>query len=355
MFPDTVEIFGAFDTRSFFAPASTAIATISGDATVARVTLQTGKVLVYTGTDLTFSNGVPTGGTVTAVSVLTAGDVPLATLTLTQNPWNFADIITDIPYQTYLATPQQVVDTLDPTQATSASTIFGGNQDDFIASTGGADTIRGLGGDDTIGFAGAFFRAGGGRLTGDEGDDLYIIRDALVLLLDAAGGGNDTIRTSVSLDLSGGENPENDAGEFETIRVIGQAGLSITGTATDNRITGNIGADTLSGGDGADRIEGWRGADVLTGGTGTDTLIGGGDADRFVFATGFGADRVADFNANIDVIDLTGLDGVTSFQDLAANFMRQDGRNVVIDMGAGDVLTLSNVRLATLDAADFLI
>jgi Ca2+-binding RTX toxin-like protein len=602
MFPDIVEIFGAFDTRSFFAPASTAIATITGDATMARVTLQTGTVLVYTGTDLTFSSGVPTGGTVTAVSVLTADDVPLATLTLTHTPWNFADITTDIPYQNYLATRHGVLDTLSPALSNTASMIFGGNQDDEINLSGGADTARGLAGDDTFSFFGSFFDAGGvpsgvvldggagfdtlrvrnlafdadgtldvraatiqsierlsllggtlhisaaqigsgriaanseialtvgsqllidqvagrtldlsqfinigsppqfgdlvtirvigtdvadrqignalfndilegnagndrlsgrggfdtldggegddtlfagddaeislngnrdvlyggdgndriiggigdaflvggagndriiagvgassvfgdegddwltagtapggfggfgglsslyggagndtissgtggGGFSGDEGDDLYIIHDDLVFLFEAADGGNDTIRTGVSLDLSGGEFG-SDAGEFETIRIIGQAGLSITGTITDNRIVGNTGADTLNGGEGADRVEGGRGADVLTGGTGADTLIGGADADRFVFATGFGADRVADFMIDIDVIDLTGLDVVTSFADLVTNFLRQDGRNVVIDTGVGDVLTLADVRLAALDAADFLI
>jgi Ca2+-binding RTX toxin-like protein len=600
MFPDSVEIYGAFDMRLFFAPASTAIATISGDAAEARVTLQNGTVLVYAGTDLMFSDGVPTGGIVTAVSVLDTAGAPLALLTLTQNPWNFADITTAIPFQSYLANPQGVLDALDPAQGASASNIFGGNQGDFLVSTGGADTLRGVDGDDFFGIAGPFFQAGGqpaglviyggagfdtlqiasssqevdttldlrevtlqsierlfllggavhisadqlgtnrlarnaeiffqpgtqlvidqiagrtldvsqftapsntlgpggfsirligtevadrqignalfndvlegnagddrlsglggfdtlfggigddtlfggdggpefengadelyggdgddriiggigdaflvggagndriiagtgrsvvlgdegddwltagtspggfggfggdsflfggtgndtlssgtggGSFSGDEGDDTYIIRDDLVFLFEATGGGNDVIRTYVSLDLSGGENPENDAGEFETIGIVGQTGLSIIGTVTDNRIVGNIGADTLSGGDGADRLEGGRGADVLSGGTGADTLIGGADADRFVFATGFGADLVTDFKVDIDVIDLTGLEGITSFVDLIADFIRQDGRNVVIDAGAGDVLTLSNVRLATLDAADFL-
>ncbi len=599
MLPDTIFIFGAFDTRDFFAPASTAIATISGDATSARVTLQTGTVLVYSGAGLTFGNGVPTGGTVTEVSVLKADGTPLATLTLAQTLWNFADIITGIPYQTYLATEQEIVDTLDRTLARTASTILGGNQNDFIISTGGADTVRGLDGDDFIAFEERFYptdgapsglivdggagsdtlyvrgpdvftdrsldlrqatmlsiesvfllggsvrisaaqiggtgiatdaeiilfsgtqlvidqiagrtldltqfrksgdplqfrpdstirligtevadrqigsalfndvlegnggsdrlsgrggldtlfggegndtlfagddagfyngrdelfggngndrlvagsgtailfggagndrmlagtggalllgdegddwlstgntpavfggsvdfsalfggvgndtlsaNSGGWGLSGDEGDDLYIIRDERVFLLEAAGGGNDTIRTSVSLNLSSGEFT-GDTGEFETIRVIGQAGLSVTGTATDNLIVGNIGADTLSGGDGADRVQGGRGADVLSGGTGADRLIGGADADRFVFATGFGADVVADFRADSDVIDLTGLANVTSFAALIADFIRQEGRNVVIDVGAGDVLTLANVRLAALDAADFM-
>jgi Ca2+-binding RTX toxin-like protein len=599
MFPDSVEIYGAFDMRLFFAPASTAIATITGDATTARATLQDGTVLIYTGTDLAFADGVPTGGIVTSVSVVEIDNVPLATMTLMRNPWNFAEITTAIPFQSFLANQQGVLDTLNPALGASASNIFGGNQADFLVSTGGADTLRGMDGDDFFGIAGPFFRAGGqpvglridggagldtlqlgnpsltegavldlrqvtlqsierlfllggatvhisaaqigltslprnaelslnlggqllidqvagrtldisqftvsgnsfgfgtsiriigtevadrqighalfndilegnagndrlsgrggfdtlyggagndtlfggdggpefqnggdelyggdgddrlvggigdafllggagndritggvgstfilgedgndwlkagsvpggfggfgglgsvyggagndtlvsgmggGGFAGDEGDDTYIIHDVLVFLVEAAGGGNDVIRTTVSLDLSGGEFPGNDAGEFETIRVTGSTGLSITGTATDNRIVGNSGTDTLSGGGGDDRIEGWRGADVLSGGTGADTLIGGRDADQFVFATGFAADVVVDFKVDIDVINLTGLGIVTSFADLAG-LMQQVGRNVVIDAGDGDVLTLSNVRLTALDAADFL-
>jgi Ca2+-binding RTX toxin-like protein len=599
MFPDSVEIYGAFDMRLFFAPASTAIATITGDATSARVVLQDGTVLIYTGTGLTFAGGVPTGGTVTGVSVVEIDNVPLATMFLTQNPWNFVDITTAIPFESFLANQQGVLDTLNPALGASASNIFGGNQADFLLSAGGADTLRGMDGDDFFGIAGPFFRAGGqpvglridggagldtlqlgnptltegavldlrqvtlqsierlfllggatvhisaaqiganslprnaelslnlgGQLlidqvagrtldisqftvsgnsfgfdtsiriigtevadrqighalfndilegnagndwlsgrggfdtlyggigndtlfggdggpefqnggdelyggdgndrliggigdttlvggagndqiiggtgasfilgddgndwlkagsvpsdsvglngpgflyggagndtlvsgtggagfAGDEGDDTYIIHDDLAFMFEAAGAGNDVIRTSVSLDLSGDGDVTFDAGEFETIRVIGSTGLSITGTGTDNRIVGNNGADTLSGGGGDDRIEGRRGADVLSGGTGADVLLGGADADRFVFATGFGADVVADFRANIDLIDLTGLGTVASFADLAG-LIQQVGRNVVIDAGDGDVLTLSNVRLTALDAADFL-
>jgi Ca2+-binding RTX toxin-like protein len=594
MFPEDIVIFGAFDMRNFFAPASTAIATISGSDTEVRITLQDGTVLVYTGTGLTFSNGVPTGGVVTELSVLKADDTPLATILLTENPWNFADITTGIPSQNYLSTQHAVTDTLDPALGTTASNIFGGNQADVLVTTGGADTLRGMGGDDFFGIAGTFFRTGGvptglvidggagldtiqvtgvalnsdgvldlrpvtlqsverlflsdgtvhisaaqigtnklardseilspgdtqlvidqlagktldisqfkisngggggsirlvgtdvadhqignalsndilegkagndrlsgrgasdtlfggdgndtlfagndvGRffrsdelyggdgndrlvggigsalmfggggndriiggagevfidggdgndwltaasgpidsllgseifggagndtlasgtvgatLVGGTGDDVYRIRGEFVTLDEQAGGGNDTIRTTVNLDLSvNGAAFGGDAGEFETIRVIGTTGLSITGSASDNRIVGNLGADTLSGGDGADRLEGRGGADVLSGGTGADRLTGGADADRFVFATGFGADLVADFTANSDVIDLTGLGVVASFADLVANFIRQDGKNVVIDAGDGDVLTLANVSLTTLDAADFL-
>lgn len=43
----------------------------------------------------------------------------------------------------------------------------------------------------------------------------------------------------------------------------------------------------------------------------------------------------------------------TAIHDRTDNNQRQDGANVVIDPGEGDVLTLRGVQIADLDAADF--
>ena len=66
-----------------------------------------------------------------------------------------------------------------------------------------------------------------------------------------------------------------------------------------------VGADTLSGGDGDD---------LVVGGADADTLEGGADADTFRFSTSFesglgaNADRIVDFAAGTDLIDLAGAD-----------------------------------------------
>lgn len=106
----------------------------------------------------------------------------------------------------------------------------------------------------------------------------------------------------------------------------------IVGTAKADSLNGKDGADTLNGGSGADLLWGAAGHDRLLGGSGNDTLIGGADADvlfggagsdLFLFtsvsdsyrtATAGHADRIGDFDAAHDTIDVSGL-GFTGFGD----------------------------------------
>lgn len=112
----------------------------------------------------------------------------------------------------------------------------------------------------------------------------------------------------------------------------GNGSDAIVGTAKADSINGKDGADTLNGGSGADLIWGGAGQDRLLGGSGNDTLIGGADADvlfggagsdLFLFtsvsdsyrtATASHADRIGDFDAAHDTIDVSGL-GFTGFGD----------------------------------------
>ncbi|MEN4748731.1 right-handed parallel beta-helix repeat-containing protein [Pseudomonas sp. Ps21-P2] len=112
----------------------------------------------------------------------------------------------------------------------------------------------------------------------------------------------------------------------------GSASDSLDGTAKADSINGRDGADTLNGGSGADLLWGGAGHDRLLGGSGNDTLIGGADADvlfggagsdlfRFASvsdsyrtATASHADRIGDFDAAHDTIDVSGL-GFTGFGD----------------------------------------
>ncbi len=74
--------------------------------------------------------------------------------------------------------------------------------------------------------------------------------------------------------------------------------------------------DVLFGGDGADRLAGGDGADLLSGGAGDDILEGGASDDRLSGGSGrrqlrvprrLGADRITDFAAGEDWIDLVGI------------------------------------------------
>ncbi|WP_444455567.1 hypothetical protein ACTTAI_09985 [Rhodobacter capsulatus] len=73
----------------------------------------------------------------------------------------------------------------------------------------------------------------------------------------------------------------------------------------------------------------------------------------FIFASADAADRITDFRAGSDDIDLTAFAGLDSFADLSSH-MTQSGRAVVIEVD-GFRLTLDNVTLGTLSGSDFLL
>src|SRR5215217_8106722 len=115
-----------------------------------------------------------------------------------------------------------------------------------------------------------------------------------------------------------------------------------TGTSGKDTINGLQGNDTLSGMGGADAINGNEGNDTLIGGLGADVLTGGTGADTFKYLSfddskaggAFGIDTVRDFNAAVDVADLTALGTATlkssydaSFTGLQAVFAYNAGTN----------------------------
>jgi Ca2+-binding RTX toxin-like protein len=141
-----------------------------------------------------------------------------------------------------------------------ANQITGNARGNVLDGGSGADTLGGLG-----------------------GDDIYLVDNAGDVVVEAAQGGTDLVRSTVSWTL--GDNVEN-------LTLTGTAGLSGSGNALANQITGNAGANALSGG---------AGADTLIGGGGIDTLTGGDGADWFCFASPIdGRDVITDFVSGVD-------------------------------------------------------
>lgn len=151
--------------------------------------------------------------------------------------------------------------------------------------------------------------------------------------------------------------------DFAAKQWLAAQNYTVKGNATANEILGADGRDLvrgMAGNDdifglgGNDKLLGDAGGDLLNGGAGNDFLMGGLGIDTFVFASGDGADTILDFNAKgraHDIIDLSAVDSVGAFEDLSLD---QIGKNVVLDLGDGDMVTLKNVSLAHLDASDFL-
>ncbi|RYF91605.1 MAG: hypothetical protein EON95_14660 [Caulobacteraceae bacterium] len=184
--------------------------------------------------------------------------------------------------------------------------LFGGDGADIL--TGGADNDRldgGLGNDSLIGGAGNDVLEGGAgadSLAGGADNDIYVVTDALDTLTELADDGYDIVRT----DLDGFVLGAN----FEGLQLQGTADIDGFGNDLANNIQGNSGANILDGGIGNDTINGADGDDIIIGGLGGDLLRGGVGADVFrvahVTTGGIETDTIYDFDADEDILDLSG-------------------------------------------------
>jgi len=155
------------------------------------------------------------------------------------------------------------------------------------------------------------------------GSDTYVIDNIKDVVTEASG--DDTIKASVSIDLSHYANVEN-------VILTGAGALKVTGTDNGDHLVGNDGANVLSGLDGDDLLEGGKGNDTLTGGAGHDTLTGGAGNDRLDVSLGNdtveytskldGHDVIIGFSSGDDTLDLAPLFdslGVATNADRAAD------------------------------------
>jgi Ca2+-binding RTX toxin-like protein len=122
----------------------------------------------------------------------------------------------------------------------------------------------------------------------------------------------------------------------------GDDDLTVTGGS--GTLRGDAGNDTLTGGNGADRLDGGADNDSLTGGGGNDVLTGGGGADRFIFAAGFGHDRITDFVYNVDTLFFaTALADDMGIFDFVNTFAQMTRGDVLFDFDDGSTLRISGL------------
>ncbi len=128
--------------------------------------------------------------------------------------------------------------------------------------------------------------AGADTMTGLGGNDTYIVRNAATVIVENAGQGTaDRVAAGVSFTLA-------DDDDIEVLTT------SSAGATTAINLTGNMLAQSITGN---------AGANVLDGRGGNDTITGGAGADDFVFSTALGAgnvDRIMDFAVGVDDIVL---------------------------------------------------
>jgi Ca2+-binding RTX toxin-like protein len=294
------------------------------------------------------------------------------TLNVTYN----GSVLTNVVGNTMVNVEQVVADLLGGTDSllyttTAAVTVnLGlGTASGFTRIAGIENVLGGSGNDTLVGAAGVV-----NTLNGAAGNDIYVVHEATDIVTEVAGGGTDEVRsvgTSYALlnanvenltfagagsftgtgnalanVVTGGSGSDTLNGGLGNDTLFGNAANdTLNGDAGDDTLNGGTGTDALNGGDGNDLLDGGSESDTLSGGAGNDTLLGGagfdtlngGDGidvingganndtltgglanDTFVFQTGFGVDRITDFDADAlggqDRMDLSGL-GIT-----AANF-----------------------------------
>jgi Ca2+-binding RTX toxin-like protein len=121
---------------------------------------------------------------------------------------------------------------------------------DVMVGTASANQLFGLGGNDTLnGLDGNDMLNGGSGadcMNGGNGDDFFHVDNALDLVLEAGGGGSDTVSTSVSFTMPN---------HVEQIMIAaGVTGITITGSSGADIIIGNGLANNFNGGAGDDII-----------------------------------------------------------------------------------------------------
>lgn len=127
-----------------------------------------------------------------------------------------------------------------------------------ITGTSGRNVIDGAGGADLM--------------TGLNGDDTYFVDDLGDVVVEAAGGGWDTVKTALNYSLLGTN--------LESLVLLGSSNINATGSASANTLIGNAGDNVLDGG---------TGADTMQGNNGDDTYLIDNSSDKVIEGSGVGS------------------------------------------------------------------
>ena len=111
------------------------------------------------------------------------------------------------------------------------------------------------------------------RMVGGDGNDFYYVDSIYDTVIEKAGEGADSVRSTVTYSL-----PQN----VEQLTLNGNAAINGYGNSLNNVLVGNNSNNTLMGRAGNDSLFGGGGHDTLDGGTGADSMWGDSGNDRYV-------------------------------------------------------------------------
>ncbi|MFO1378176.1 MAG: calcium-binding protein [Steroidobacteraceae bacterium] len=193
----------------------------------------------------------------------------------------------------------------------------GNARDNIMNGNAGANTLTGLAGNDVLDGG-----AGSDTLIGGPGHDQYVVDSAGDVVVEVAGEGTDTVRTSVS--YAAGTGVEN------VILATGSLNIDATGNGLDNELTGN---------DGSNRLEGGGGTDVMSGGAGNDIYVI--DAlDTITEGASGGTDTIETPNTiNINLSTYLNFENVTLTGSAAVNATGNSAGNVLVGNSAANQLS----------------
>ena len=192
---------------------------------------------------------------------------------------------------------------------TGSADIAGiGNQlSNVMKGNSGKNNLFGDDGNDTLDGG-----ADADSLNGGKGNDVYVLDNASDVVVETAGDGKDTVKSSVTFNFNDSVEIEtvilNSAGAISSvannfanvITMVGSGAATINGNDGHDTLTGGVGKDTLlggndndvigggggndflHGGDGNDKLTGGEGDDFLNGGNGKDAMAGGGGDDTYI-------------------------------------------------------------------------
>ncbi len=237
--------------------------------------------------------------------------------------------------------PNDVRSLIENANGGSANDSMTGNMvANKLDGRGGADTMRGL-----------------------AGDDIYVVDNPgdIVDELVAGSSGIDTVQSSISFNLG---NTARVRGAVENLTLIGKAAINGTGNELSNVLTGNSADNILNGAAGADIMRGLGGNDVYyvghagdvvveAAGQGNDTVL---TSVSYVLKAGVSVETLGTTSATgTSSINLTGNAFAQTITGNAGANMLNDGSGAAADtlrgLGGNDVYVIHHAGAVIVEAS----